>query len=239
MKRNFSHFIASVIAVPTGLVVWLLSSNVLDTHMFLDVVAGIGGFGVSYLPAQRISHNKHLEKLKLTNSEYKYIKEQLAQAKEHTNRLRSSYMNIRSLKDAKMIFDINRIVKTIISSVEDDPRQFYSVQQFFHSNLETAVNTIEKYLYLYKMPGKSKNERIQLHETRLSMLELKRTLQSNLSHMNQSSYQDLNVERDLIKMNATRAKKRQAVLDNKLGKQKINLKRNEKSKVKEKVHRGE
>ncbi|HJG32200.1 5-bromo-4-chloroindolyl phosphate hydrolysis protein [Jeotgalicoccus aerolatus] len=239
MKRNFSHFIASVIAVPTGLVVWLLSSNVLDIHMFLDVVAGIGGFGVSYLPAQRISHNKHLEKLKLTNSEYKYIKEQLAQAKEHTNRLRSSYMNIRSLKDAKMVFDINRIVKTIISSVEDDPRQFYSVQQFFHSNLETAVNTIEKYLYLYKMPGKSKNERIQLHETRLSMLELKRTLQSNLSHMNQSSYQDLNVERDLIKMNATRAKKRQAVLDNKLGKQKINLKRNEKSKVKEKVHRGE
>lgn len=239
MKRNFSHFIASVIAVPTGLVVWLLSSNVLDIHMFLDVVAGIGGFGVSYLPAQRISHNKHLEKLKLTNSEYKYIKEQLAQAKEHTNRLRSSYMNIRSLKDAKMVFDINRIVKTIISSVEDDPRQFYSVQQFFHSNLETAVNTIEKYLYLYKMPGKSKNERIQLHETRLSMLELKRTLQSNLSHMNQSSYQDLNVERDLIKMNATRAKKRQAVLDNKLGKQKINLKRNEKSKVKEKLHRGE
>lgn len=239
MKRNFSHFIASVIAVPAGLVVWLLSSNVLDIHMFLDVVAGIGGFGVSYLPAQRISHNKHLEKLKLTNSEYKYIKEQLAQAKEHTNRLRSSYMNIRSLKDAKMVFDINRIVKTIISSVEDDPRQFFSVQQFFHSNLETAVNTIEKYLYLYKMPGKSKNERIQLHETRLSMLELKRTLQSNLSHMNQSSYQDLNVERDLIKMNATRAKKRQAVLDNKLGKQKINLKRNEKSKVKEKLHRGE
>ena len=130
MKRNFSHFIASVIAVPAGLVVWLLSSNVLDIHMFLDVVAGIGGFGVSYLPAQRISHNKHLEKLKLTNSEYKYIKEQLAQAKEHTNRLRSSYMNIRSLKDAKMVFDINRIVKTIISSVEDDPRQFYSVQQF-------------------------------------------------------------------------------------------------------------
>ena len=118
-------------------------------------------------------------------------------------------------------------------------RDSFTAFSSFPLQSETAVNTIEKYLYLYKMPGKSKNERIQLHETRLSMLELKRTLQSNLSHMNQSSYQDLNVERDLIKMNATRAKKRQAVLDNKLGKQKINLKRNEKSKVKEKLHRGE
>lgn len=240
MKRNYSHVLASVIAVPAGLAVWLLSSSIFDIHMFLDVLAGIGGFGASYLPAQRISHSKHLDKLKLTNSEYKYIKEQLAHAKEHTNRLRSSYMNIRSLKDAKMIFEINRIVKTIISSVEDEPRLFYNVQQFFHSNLETAVNTIDKYLYLYKMPGKSKNERIQLHETRLSMLELKRTLQSNLSHMNQGSYQDLNVERDLIKMNAARAKKRQAALDNKLGKEKINLnKKKTKEPEKEKVHRGE
>ena len=240
MKSNYSHFIASVIAVPAGLLAWVLSSNIFDIHMFLDVIVGIGGFGASYLPAQRISHHKHLEKLKLTNSEYKYIKEQLAQAKEHTNRLRSSYMNIRSIKDAKMIFDINRIVKTIISSVEEDPRQFYSVQQFFHSNLETAVNTIEKYLYLYKMPGKSKDERIQLHETRLSMLELKRTLQSNLSHMNQRSYQELNVERDLIKMNSARAKKRQAALDNKLGKEKVNLKQKRQAeKETEKVHRGE
>lgn len=240
MKSSFSHFIASVIAVPVALLAWILSSNIFDIHMFLDVMVGIGGFIASYLPTQRVSHNKHLEKLKLTNSEYKYIKQQLAHAKEHTNRLRSSYMNIRSFKDGKMIFDINRIVKTIISSVEDDPRQFYRVQQFFHSNLETAVNTIEKYLYLYKMPGKTKEERMQLHETRLSMLELKRTLQSNLSHMNQGSYQDLNVERDLIKMNSKRTKKRQVLLDNKLSKQKVNLnKKHEEEKETEKVHRGE
>lgn len=240
MKSSFSHFIASVIAVPVALLAWILSSNIFDVHMFLDVTVGVGGFIASYLPAQRVSHNKHLENLKLTKSEYKYIKQQLAHAKEHTDRLRSSYMNIRSIKDAKMIFDINRIVKTIISSVEDDPKQFYSVQQFFHSNLETAVNTIEKYLYLYKMPGKLKDERIQLHETRLSMLELKRTLQSDLSHMNQSSYQDLNVERDLIKMNSSRTKKRQAMLDDKLGKQKVDLNKKEQvEKETEKVHRGE
>lgn len=240
MKNNYSHFIASVVAAPVALAAWILSSSIFDIHMFLDVSVGIGGFIASYFPTQRYSHNKHLEKVNLTHSEYKYIKQQLAQADEYTNRLRSSYMNIRSLKDAKMIFDINRIVKTIISSVEEEPKKFYRVQQFFHSNLETAVNSIEKYLYLYKMPGKSKEERMQLHETRLSMLELKRTLQSNLSHMNQSNYQDLNVERDLIKMNSERAKKRQAALGNKLGKEKVNLhKKRNTEKETEKVHRGE
>lgn len=238
MKNNYSHFIASVVAAPVALAAWILSSSIFDIHMFLDVSVGIGGFVASYFPTQRYSHNKHLEKVDLTHSEYKYIKQQLAQADEYTNRLRSSYMNIRSLKDAKMIFDINRIVKTIISSVEEEPKKFYRVQQFFHSNLETAVNSIEKYLYLYKMPGKSKEERMQLHETRLSMLELKRTLQSDLSHMNQGSYQDLNVERDLIKMNSNRATKRQAMLDNTLDKKKVKLNRVH-QKEKEKVYRGE
>ena len=145
-------------------------------------------------------------------------------------------MNIRTIKDAKMIYEINRIIKTIISSVEEEPRKFYRGQQFFHSNLESAVNTIEKYLYLYKMPGKSKQERMQLHETRLSLLELKRTLQSNLSHMNASSYDDLDVERELIKRNADRSKKRQALLTNKLDKEKINLKKDQ---AKEYVYRGD
>lgn len=58
--------------------------------------------------------------------------------------------------------------------------------------------------------------------------------------MNQRSYQDLNVERDLIKMNSARAKKRQAALDNKLGKEKVNLKQKRQTeKETEKVHRGE
>ena len=54
MKSNYSYFIASVIAVPAGLLAWVLSSNIFDIHMFLDVVVGIGGFGESYLPAKHI-----------------------------------------------------------------------------------------------------------------------------------------------------------------------------------------
>ncbi|MFP3359695.1 5-bromo-4-chloroindolyl phosphate hydrolysis family protein, partial [Planococcus sp. SIMBA_143] len=95
------------------------------------------------------------------------------------------------MKDVKLIYDINRLVRTIYQAVENDPKLFFNVQQFFHSNLDSAVNIIEQYLFLYKMPGKTREEKVKLHETRISLLELKRTIQSNLSAMNRDSYQAL------------------------------------------------
>src|SRR5699024_10046819 len=100
---------------------------------------------------------------------------------------------------------INRIIRTRYSSVEHNPKLYFGGQQFFHSNLDSAVNTIEQYLYVYKMPGKSKEEKVKLHETRISLLELKRTLQSNLSAMNRSTYHSLDVEKEVIKLSRKRS----------------------------------
>jgi len=231
MKFKISHWTASIVAVPVSVVTGLISMLALDIHLIYDVLVGAGGFFAAYLPTQSVSLNRQLKEYGLTKSEYKYIQNQMKEAKEKLNRLRQSYYNIRTLKDAKLIFDINRIVKSIINTVEDDPKIFYNVQQFFHSNLDSAVNTIEQYLFLYKMPGKSKEEKIKLHETRLSLLELKRTLQANLSHMNRSTYQSLEVEKEIISMNKRRSDKRMQ-LDNKLHKQKVEIPKKEQEKVK-------
>lgn len=231
MKFKISHWTASIVAVPVSIVTGLISMLALDIHLFYDMLVGAGGFFAAYLPTQSVSLNRQLKEYGLNKSEYKYIQNQIKEAKEKLNRLRQSYYNIRTLKDAKLIFDINRIVKSIINTVEDDPKIFYNVQQFFHSNLDSAVNTIEQYLFLYKMPGKSKDEKIKLHETRLSLLELKRTLQANLSHMNRSTYQSLEVEKEIITMNKKRTDKRKQ-LDNKLHEQKVELPKKEQEKVK-------
>lgn len=231
MKFKISHWTASIVAVPVSIVTGLISMLALDIHLFYDMLVGAGGFFAAYLPTQSVSLSRQLKEYGLNKSEYKYIQNQIKEAKEKLNRLRQSYYNIRTLKDAKLIFDINRIVKSIINTVEDDPKFFYNVQQFFHSNLDSAVNTIEQYLFLYKMPGKSKDEKIKLHETRLSLLELKRTLQGNLSHMNRSTYQSLEVEKEIITMNKKRTDKRKQ-LDNKLHEQKVELPKKEQEKVK-------
>ena len=71
---------------------------------------------------------------------------------------------------------------------------------------------------------------MKLHETRISLLELKRTIQSNLSAMNRDSYQALEVEKDFIKLNKKRTMST-LKLDNKLDKEKVDLNKKEKEPV--------
>ncbi|KKK35639.1 hypothetical protein WN59_02090 [Salinicoccus sediminis] len=236
MKYNISHWFASMVSIPVAIVAGLASMIAFDIHLVYDMLIAAGGFFAAYFPSQSYSMKSHLREMGITKSEYKYVKTKLGEAKEKIRRLRKNYKNVRTLKDAKLIYDINRIVRTIYTSVEDNPKLFFGVQQFFHSNLDSAVNTIEQYLYLYKMPGKSKEEKVKLHETRISLLELKRTLQSNLSAMNRSTYHSLDVEKEVIKLNRKRSEG-PLRLDNELEKQKVNMDKKEKEPVK--ADRGE
>lgn len=236
MKYNISHWFASMVSIPVAIVAGLASMIAFDIHLVYDMLIAAGGFFAAYFPSQSYSMKSQLREMGITKSEYKYVKTKLGEAREKIRRLRKNYKNVRTLKDAKLIYDINRIVRTIYSSVEDNPKLFFGVQQFFHSNLDSAVNTIEQYLYLYKMPGKTKDEKVKLHETRISLLELKRTLQSNLSAMNRSTYHSLDVEKEVIKLNRKRSEG-PLRLDNELDRQKVNMDKKEKEPVK--ADRGE
>ncbi|MFD2829294.1 5-bromo-4-chloroindolyl phosphate hydrolysis family protein [Corticicoccus populi] len=238
MKFNISHWTASLVSVPVAVISGAISMIAFDIHLIYDMLIGAGAFFAAYLPTQSVSMNRQLQEYGLTKSEYKYINTQLRDAREKLSRLRKSYSSIRSLKDAKLIYDINRLIRTVLKTVEDDPKKFFGIQQFFHSNLDSAVNTIEQYLFLYKMPGKSKDEKIRLHETRLSLLELKRTIEANLSAMNKTNYQSLDVERDIISINNKRSERKYR-LENKLHKQQVNLKKKETEKETVNAYRGE
>src|SRR5699024_9914883 len=107
MKFKISHWTASIVAVPVSVVTGLISMLALDIHLIYDVLVDAGVFFAAYLPTQSVSLNRKLKEYGLTKSEYKYIQNQMKEAKEKLNRLRQSYYNIRTLKDAKLIFDIN------------------------------------------------------------------------------------------------------------------------------------
>lgn len=228
MDEGKSSWIATLIALPVGILTATTSSLFLDISNMIDIMIGAGGFAATYIPSQNYLFNKQLNEYGLVKSEYQYIREQLKDARTKVNRLKKSYINVRSLKDAKLVFDINRLVNTIHDTVEDDPKQFFGVQQFYHSHLDSAVNTVEHYLHLYKMPGKSRDERMKLHEARITLLEIKRSLESDVSTMNKSSYQALELEKDVVKVRRERSIKQ---LDNTLHKQEVNL---DKVKTKEK-----
>ena len=192
MDESKSSWIATLIALPIGIITATTSSIVLDISNFIDILIGAGGFTAAYIPSQNFLFNKQL-------SEYSFIRNQLKEARTKVNRLKKSYINVRSLKDIKLVYDINRLVSTIHDAVEDDPKRFFGVQQFYHAHLDSAVNTVEHYLHLYKMPGKSKEERVKLHEARITLFEIMRSLESDVSIMNKSDYQALELEKKVVK----------------------------------------
>ena len=236
MDESKSSWIATLIALPIGIITATTSSIVLDISNFIDILIGAGGFTAAYIPSQNFLFNKQLNEYGLTRSEYSFIRNQLKDARSKVNRLKKSYVNVRSLKDIKLVYDINRLVSTIHDAVEDDPKRFFGVQQFYHAHLDSAVNTVEHYLHLYKMPGKSKEERVKLHEARITLFEIMRSLESDVSIMNKSDYQALELERKVVNKRRDRKMKQ---LGNTLHKEEVNLNKTPKTYEKEKVMQNE
>lgn len=236
MDEGKSSWIATLIALPIGVITATTSSFVFDISNFIDILIGAGGFAATYIPSQNFLFNKQLNEYGLTRSEYGFIREQLKEASAKVNRLKKSYVNVRSFKDVKLVYDINRLVSTVHDTVQDDPKRYFSVQQFYHSHLDSAVNTVEHYLHLYKMPGKSKEERMKLHEARITMFEIMRSLESDVSTMNQSGYQALELERKVVNKRRDRKMKQ---LDNTLHRKEVNLNKSSTTQEKEKVTNNE
>lgn len=57
---------------------------------------------------------------------------------------------------------------------------------------------VEIYLDLYRLPGKTKEEKIELNTARLRLLDLKRNLELDLSEINRNDYNQLKIERAVL-----------------------------------------
>ena len=87
------------------------------------------------------------------------------------------------------------------------------------------------YLHLFKLPGKSKEEKIELHTTRLRLVDLKRSLELDLSEINKRDYDNLRFEGKVLKETVER-RKRTMRLENKMESEKV-------GRIKVKEHEGE
>lgn len=209
MKDYLTHLYGVLIASPVALITWLMSLMVFDLATLTSAIATSVAALLTYVTTQQFTLQKYLNEHELARSEYKYIKQELKVAKGKQKRLLNSFKKIRNLNDIKLIFDINRVVRAIMKRVENEPKLFYNGLQFFHSNLDSAVNMVEIYLDLYRLPGKTKEEKIELNTARLRLLDLKRNLELDLSEINKRDYERLKIERDVLKRTERNNRKRQ------------------------------
>ena len=98
------------------------------------------------------------------------------------------------------------VFRSIYTSIKQRPGMFFKVEGFFYSHLDNALNLVDSYTRLARMPRKSKEEKQKLEQTRITLDEVKRTLVADLKRLNEEDYERLDIEMELNKLEQERRK---------------------------------
>lgn len=200
MKYSFSHIFGAVFAVPIALIVGFISINFFAFDQWIDSLVFLFSYIGSYIPIQRSTSAQYLKEVQLTRSEYKYVRQHLKEAQPKIKILLRQYTKIRSISDFRNVNEINRLARTIYKTVQRQPRKFFKVDSFFFSHLDNTVNLIDQYMFLVRMPHKTTEDIRQLNAAKITLEELKRTLQADLKQLNKDDFEQMAVEVDLAKL---------------------------------------
>lgn len=206
MRYNISRLFGVLVGIPVAFIVWMVTVFAWDLSFLIYAIVGTGGFLLSYFPTQRLTSRKYLNEIGLSRRDYRYVRTQLNQAQLKIRTILKSFMNIRSIKDFRQVNDIYRISRSIYTSIKQRPGMFFKVEGFFYSHLDNALNLVDSYTRLSRMPRKSKEEKQKLEQTRITLDEVKRTLIADLKRLNEEDYERLDVEMELNKLEQERRK---------------------------------
>ncbi|MEJ7179604.1 5-bromo-4-chloroindolyl phosphate hydrolysis family protein [Staphylococcus capitis] len=206
MRYNISRLFGVLVGIPVAFIVWMVTVFAWDLSFLIYAIVGASGFLLSYFPTQRLTSRKYLNEIGLSRRDYRYVRTQLNQAQLKIRTILKSFMNIRSIKDFRQVNDIYRISRSIYTSIKQRPGMFFKVEGFFYSHLDNALNLVDSYTHLSRMPRKSKEEKQKLEQTRITLDEVKRTLIADLKRLNEEDYERLDVEMELNKLEQERRK---------------------------------
>lgn len=204
MRYYISRIYGTLVGVPAAIVAWLTSIYAFDILFVYDLGIGIAAFFAFYLPTQFFTSKKYLNEIGLTRRDFRFVGHHLNNAQTKVRKLLKSFINVRSIKDFKQVNEIHRLARTIYFTVRQQPQKFFIVDSFFYSHLDNALNLIESYTRLAKMPAKSKEEKQKLEQTRITLDEVKRTLVADLKRLNEEDYTRLDVEMEMNKIEQQR-----------------------------------
>lgn len=200
MNPFLALIVRSFVAVPITVLTWLLCYFNFTYHAFwastgIAIAAGIA----THLVMSLFMNNKFLKKYHLSRKEYRYIKKNLAEAKQKMNRLNKSIFQIRDVASVKQRIDIIRITKKIHKMTSKEPKRFYQAEEFYFSHLDSVVELTEKYGFLAAQPKKSIEISQSLLETRQTLNELTKILEEDLYKVVSNDVDTLNFEIDVAK----------------------------------------
>ena len=199
MRQFFEFILRSAAGVSTTILVWLISFFSFDQTVLASLLIGfLGGTGV-YLLLGWILNRQYLKENGITRREYKYIRNNLKEAKEKINRLQKAVLRIRNFPDMKQNYEVIKLVNKIYSTTKKEPKRFFKAEQFYFTNLDSIVEITEKYALLHSQPAKTPELKISLKETRLTIDKLTDSLENDLYRVLEDDIDDLQFELDVAK----------------------------------------
>lgn len=195
---------------------WLISFSVFiitvlnfDLGILIVPLLTIASYFTSNKVILSFQKSQRSKQLGISRSEYNHIEKQLKLAKEQLFKLNQQYVRVRSIKSFKLINDMNKLSRRIINIVQERPRKFFMVEDFFYAHLPSAVELADKYTLLTKEQVQGTEIHIALEDTRKTLKDLYVTMEEDLKLALQSDIEDLKMELDFAKLENEKRKERQ------------------------------
>jgi 5-bromo-4-chloroindolyl phosphate hydrolysis protein len=199
MNPFVQFIIRSLVAVPTMGTVWLVSFVGYDqTFWYSSGLAMLGG-GATYWLTGVYTTSRFLKKNQLTRKEYRYISQNLKEAKKKITRLNKMLFSLRHITSLKQRVDVFRVINKIYSLTKKEPKRFYKAERFYFSHLDSVLELTEKYAFLSSQPKKTNELEYSLSETRRTLNELTEKVEQDLYHILSDDIDNLNFEIDVAK----------------------------------------
>lgn len=197
MNRFLTAMIQFVIAIPTAFVVGLLAYFAFDVGVLMSFLISIIGGTILFGATSLYLTHLFVKKNRLTRKEYRYIKENLVEAKKKMSRINKTLLTIRHLSSLKQRLELMRLLKKIYQLTKTEPKRFYKAEPFYFSHLDSVVELSEKYAFLAKQPNKNKELNDSLVETRRTIDELTEIVEQDLYVILANDIEDLHFELDV------------------------------------------
>lgn len=159
-----------------------------------------GTYLASNTTMKQVQFSSDSKKLGMTRSEYKYVRNQVKEAKVKIKHLQSHYYRVRSISSFKQLLDISKVANKIVAVVQQNPRKFYHAERFFYSHLDSAIELTDKYTLLVNQPVKDRDIKIALQDTREMLRSLKDVIEEDLKHVLSTDVEQLRIELDYARM---------------------------------------
>lgn len=199
MLTNTHYLLRHAISFFLGLIAIPAVDSILNIQIWsilaLPVVYFIANKGILFY-----QEHSQAKLNQLTRSQYLQIDEQLALATQNANLLNKQYVQVRTVKSFKLIYDMSKLSKRIIAIVKKEPSKFYLIEDFFYSHLPSALELSDKYALFTKEKVTGTDIHLALNDARNALKDLYETMELDLKKALASDIESLKIEIDYAKL---------------------------------------